>query len=201
MNDRTAREEEWRLIPRTPIEHRHVSGCAVLPSTLDLLEALPKGSIVAEIGVAEGKLTRKILDICRPRRLHLIDAWMSSRYADGLSIVSDSFKAEIAAGSVAVNRGASTDVLATFPDAYFDWVYLDTAHSFNVTWDELILCDTKVKSDGRIAGHDFCSGNPVTPVVYGVVQACHKFCVEHDWRYAFITLDVNGYFSYCLRRQ
>jgi len=196
---RAARQEKWQRIPRTQLEPSHVSGCSVLPSKVHLLHALPKGGVVAEIGVAEGALSTQILDICSPSRLHLIDAWEGERYADGLAVVTAKFAGEISSGKVILNRGRSIESLVTFPDAYFDWVYLDTAHSFTTTWNELRLCASKVKPGGRIAGHDFCTGNPVTPVVYGVVQACHKFCVEHSWRYEFLTLDPTGYFSFCLR--
>ena len=40
-----------------------------------LLEALPHGSVGAEIGVHEGGFSRKILRVVDPAVLHLIDPW------------------------------------------------------------------------------------------------------------------------------
>jgi hypothetical protein len=45
--------------------------------------------------------------------------------------------------------------LAKMPDAYFDWVYLDSTHTFDDTVQELELCRRKVKPEGVICGHDF----------------------------------------------
>lgn len=68
-----------------------------------------------------------------------------------------------------------------FEDSFFDWVYIDTDHSYCTTWNELLLCNKKVKPDGLIVGHGFCTGNVVTPVPYGVIEAVNKFCVEYNW--------------------
>ena len=38
-----------------------------------LLDKVPKGGTAAEIGVWEGQFSRRILEICAPDRLHLID--------------------------------------------------------------------------------------------------------------------------------
>ncbi len=94
----------------------------------------------------------------------------------------------------------STDVLKTFKDEYFDWIYIDTIHSFNITYAELMLSAQKVKRDGYILGHDFCTGNVITPVPYGVIEAVNKFCVEFEYRYRYLTLESHGHFSFCLQR-
>ena len=44
-------------------------------SRVDLLQFLPKGGVVAEIGVAEGGFSKKILNATSPQTLHLIDPW------------------------------------------------------------------------------------------------------------------------------
>lgn len=179
---------------------RHVQGSALLPTREHLLDALPKGGVAAEIGVAFGDFTAEILPRAAPSRLHLIDVWDSERYREGLRQIEEKFAAEITSGAIEVNKGMSTDVLATFSDAYFDWVYIDTDHSYNTTKKELLLAAVKVKSDGRICGHDFTSGNVITPVPYGVIEACNEFCVKQGWRYEYLTLEPHGHFSFCLAR-
>ena len=102
---------------------------------------MPKGAVCAEVGVAFGDYSAEIIARTTPSKLYLVDAWGSAR--------------------VEIRRGFSTVVLAALPDDHLDWVYIDTNHSFETTMAELTLCDRKVKADGLVAGHDFCTGNLV----------------------------------------
>ena len=101
-------------------------------------------------------------------------------------------------GRVAIRQGLSLDVLSSLPAQSFDWVYLDTVHDYETTAQELVACARVTKE--RIAGHDFCIGNPYSKLPYGVIQAVFEFCRTHVWRFEYITLDGSGYFSFCLRR-
>jgi SAM-dependent methyltransferase len=186
--------------PRTMLSLHHTENCRVLPNRSELLHRLPHGGVAAEIGVAFGDYTAEILAYNRPATLHLIDAWDLSRYNEGYERVTSRFADAIDGGQVQLHVGGSTERLADFADDTFDWVYIDTDHSYANSWNELVLCDAKVKRDGRICGHDFCSGNVVKPVVYGVVQAVNRFCVEYGWQFEFLTLEPGAHFSYGLRR-
>lgn len=186
--------------PRTNLSLHHTENCRLLPNRTELLHRLPHGGVVAEIGVAFGDYSREIMDFNRPAQLHLIDPWDLNRYNEGHERVKSMFGQEIASGKVQLHLGGSTDMLPTFEDASFDWVYIDTDHSYANTWNELVLCDAKVKRDGRICGHDFCTGNVIKPVVYGVVQAVNKFCVEYGWQFEYLTVEPDAHFSYCLKR-
>lgn len=106
----------------------------------------------------------------------------------------------LASGVAQILRGKSIDMLEAFPDEALDWVYIDTDYSFHSTFAELKIAASKVKAQGIIAGHDFCTGNVVTPVPYGVVEACAKFVVDFDWSYRYITLESDGHFSFALQK-
>jgi len=187
-------------LPRTHLKMLHTEECRVLPNRRQLLEKLPHGGVVAEVGVAGGDFSAEILARNKPAKLHLIDAWSSKRCAAQLDKVKSRFQSELKTGRVAITQGLSTDVLPTFPDHYFDWVYIDTDHSFETTLAELTLCHTKVKQDGRIAGHNFSAGNVVTPMPYGVIEACLKYCVDFGWRFEFLTVEFSGNPSFALMR-
>ncbi len=197
---RVARRTQVDAQPRPRLEACHTLGRVLLPDRLALLDRLPKNAVAAEIGVAQGDFSAEILARTQPRRLHLIDAWETERYSPGEAKVRRRFSREVASGQVRINRGLSTDVLGQFPPGHFDWVYLDTSHTYSTTAAELALCDGLIGAEGFIAGHDFCTGNVVKPVVYGVVAAVNEFCVTHRWRYDAITLESHGHFSFCLRR-
>jgi predicted O-methyltransferase YrrM len=184
------------IIPNLP--QTFFADCRVLSSRSDLLKALPQGGIVAEIGVADGDYSADLLTHNRPTILHLVDAWDSERYKRGVESVQSRFALEIASGSVRIHRGRSVDVLPKLDKKSFDWLYLDTSHTYADTSQELRLCVSLVKDGGRIAGHDFCTGNPYSTLPYGVIQAVYEFCIEYKWRFEYITLDGDGHFSFCL---
>ena len=186
-------------MPHCELTREHTHGCIVLPNRLALLEALPRNAVVAEIGVAKGDFSQSILELAKPSRLHLVDAWQATRYRSDQDEVQKRFAREMASGQVVVNRGISTEVLPTFEDHYFDWVYIDTNHSYETTAEELRICRKKVKPDGHIAGHDFCTGNVVAPLVYGVIEACFEFCLKDDWKFEYLAFAADGHFSFCLK--
>jgi hypothetical protein len=184
---------------RVALGPQHTAQGRLLPNREALLDVLPKQAVVAEIGVSSGDFTAQILDRCDVRRLHLIDAWEGRRYAGDLDVVQRRFAEPIARGVVAIDQGLSDTVLAAFPDAYFDWLYIDSDHSYEVTVRELDVCRRKVKPSGMIAGHDFCKGNILKRLPYGVIEAVNEFCVAANWTYAFLTLESHGHFSFCIR--
>lgn len=147
-----------------------------------MLAQLPKGAIVAEIGVWEGFFSGRIMEICQPATLHLIDPWlympefantgfgrkknehlMEQKWHDVVARFKDQ-------PQVKVHRGLSEVVLGGMPDGALDWVYIDANHNEPFIGNDLALCLAKVKHDGIIAGDDFNwqsdqSGAPVKHAV------------------------------------
>ena len=162
---------------------------------------MKKNSIIAEIGVDHGEFSKKILQICKPQKLHLIDLWGSERYHSGLrKLVEGKFRNEINKGIVEINVGLSTVVVNNFKDNYFDWVYIDTAHSYDVTKSELKKYRKKIKQSGFIAGHDFVIGNWNDRIRYGVIDAVYEFCVKNNWEFIYLTMDYKESISFAIRR-
>ncbi len=199
----TNSEEHRRSIksasPKVILEDCHVANCRVLPGRENLLDRIASGGVCAEIGVDDGDFTNEIIARCKPKKIHLVDAWSSERYRDQIHLVEKKFADQIAGGSVQLHVGKSTDIMRGFADQYFDWVYIDTDHTYLTTRDELVLSRLKTKPGGRITGHDFTSGNSIKPWPYGVIEACNEFCVLYGWEYEFLTLESHGHFSFCLK--
>jgi predicted O-methyltransferase YrrM len=196
-----ARSAQSARIPKVELEARHIANLRIVTDRKAFLEQLPKGGVVAEAGVDHGDFSAMILAITQPQRLHLIDMWSSKRYHGGLQdIVRDKFKKQIASGQVHIDLGLSTDVLQRYPDATFDWVYIDTDHGYVVTAAELELCRLKVKPGGIIAGHDYVTGNWDGGVRYGVVEAVHEFCVKYDWELILLTHETDRHLSFAIRK-
>ncbi len=194
------RQAMLQAMPQENLTAAHTANGQLLPDRAALLDRMPKGAIVLEAGVAEGDFSAEILKRTQPEKLHLVDVWDSERYGKSRGTVFDKFDQQISDGLVQIDEGLSIDMLPKYDDAYFDWIYIDTDHTYQTTADELALCDRIVKQDGRICGHDFCTGSIAWPVVYGVVQAVNEFCLSHNWQYEYVSLESNGHFSFCIKR-
>ena len=194
------REAKSGTFKDIPLKQRHVQNAQLLASRELLLEKLPQNAVVAELGVDKGDFSSLILEKCNPKRLHLVDAWGSSRYGETKrALVARKFEQQAAKGQVLISRGLSTDVVDEFDDNYFDWIYIDTDHGYQITYDELIAYLPKMKPDGVIAGHDYIIGNWNSHIRYGVMEAVSKFCNEHNFELIYVTTELSAYPSFAIR--
>ena len=187
-------------VPYILLQDQHIANLRTVLNRNALLAELPSNAIVAEVGVAEGAFSRRILDFSQPEKLFLIDAWDEARYTGLHTTVNDRLQAEIASGRVEIRRGMSTSVLPSFDDHTFDWVFLDTDHTYQTTRDELEICQSKVKPGGLICGHDYITGDWKMRNRYGVVEAVNEFCVKKGWEMVFVTHETHRHLSYALRK-
>lgn len=152
-----------------------------------LLSVMPKGGTVAEIGVWEGEFSHRILAVCKPAKLHLIDPWqfmpefrntcfgrlkneftMDDKFAEVQATFAHDARVEL-------HRATSEDALVTFADHSLDWVYVDGNHNEPYVSKDIALCLQKVKPCGVIAGDDFnwkafALGGPVRRAVEGALK-------------------------------
>jgi hypothetical protein len=147
----------------------------IIDTRLDMLRTLPKGGVVAELGVFVGDFADSIISECNPSRLHLIDKWegiVKCRNEEGIRRrvnLSEEYpriaKKYSMIAEVIMNKGSTTDVMGTFQDAYFNWVYIDAGHSYAAVASDIITSTRTVKPGGFICGHDY------SPRFPGVVRA------------------------------
>jgi hypothetical protein len=148
-------------------------------------------AVAAELGVLKGDFSRLIVGELQPERLHLVDPWYllgtewDWEHGDRSTIhalngVLQAFEGELAHGQVVLNIAYDQDFLATLPDAYFDWIYLDTTHAYEQTKLELQLLQKKVKPSGVIAGDDW-QPDPAHPH-HGVYKAVQEVIAEGKYQ-------------------
>ncbi|MEM8822766.1 MAG: class I SAM-dependent methyltransferase [Pseudomonadota bacterium] len=151
---------------------------------------MPKNAVCAEIGVWKGGFSKRILDTTQPKALHLIDPWMfqpefpgrwyggkvakAQEDMDGIfEGVREMFKDN---DVVHIHRDISAKALDSFPDNYFDWVYIDGNHHYEFVLEDLRLSLKKVKAGGFIAGDDYLWQPELD---YPVKRAVQEFIAEN----------------------
>ena len=195
------RINELKIIPKIKIKNKHTKNGIILPAREDLLKLLTKKGVIAEIGVDEGLFTEKIISITKPKKMHLIDIYNSTRYGQNKILkVKKKFLRKIKAGSLEINRSLSIKAAKKFKDNYFDWIYIDTDHSYSTTIKELYAYESKIKPNGIIAGHDYVMGNWAKSLKYGVIEAVAEFCVKKNWKIIYLTADFTENNSFAIQR-
>lgn len=159
--------------------------------------------IGAEIGVFKGDFSKLILLHAKPKKIHFIDVWWTlygdyfpdwGKYTNyGKLKTKDAYnqflkkiKPYRKQSDIEIHVGNDLEILNNFPNNYFDWVYIDSSHEFEHTYQELIILKDKVKVDGIIMGHDYIT-DPAH-IHYGVKMAIDKFIMEYN--YHIIYLDM-----------
>ena len=170
-----------------------------------LLQFLPRGGEVAEIGVANGDFSHEILTAVAPARLHLIDPWEHqdrADYAKDVSNVAEAdqegrfnavlarFCAEIDRQTVRVYRDYSDDAAVFLKDGQLDWIYIDGMHTEEAAYGDLITYQHKVKPDGFIVGHDYTNHVQAQQWNFGVVEAVNRFVRETGYEFVALTLEA-----------
>jgi hypothetical protein len=195
---------EIAKIPRhRQLAERQLQHLRGFSTRVDMIGSFGKGGSVAEIGVAAGAFSRRILDTAEPDRLFLIDHWKSGRHAHGffpkgkggqakddLAVVEEAFAREIATGRVKLLRGTSWEMASTLDDRSLDWVYLDAGHDFDSITRDLEAVLPKMKPGGIIAGHDYVRWGR-HGYRCGVIEAVTEVCMREDWGLVGLTFEAN----------
>lgn len=115
-----------------------------------LLRMVPPYAACCEIGVYEGVFSERILRICEPEWLYLIDPWKDK--PEQYKKVYNKF-----AGSDAVYifKGTSSEAESRLDNDFFDFVYIDGDHSYQGVRNDLCNYYPKVKKGGLLCGDDY----------------------------------------------
>lgn len=157
-----------------------------------MFSAFPKNCKIMEIGVFCGTFSDFIYNNLQPSELHLVDLFegmMFSGDQDGNNGVTvnlteqyEMLKTKYSNNSnVFVKKGTSSEILPTYPDDYFDIIYIDGDHSYFGSKLDLELSYMKIKNGGCICGHDYETNFRKTDHNYqfGIKQAVDEFCLNN----------------------
>lgn len=168
----------------------------------DMLKLIKPNSIIAELGVFKGEFTEKILEICKPKELVLIDLWFNtlidSGDVDGNNV--KSYNGEFLYNEVLhkFNKNENihiiknyTTYISNYPDNYFDMIYIDADHSYEGCIKDLLISYDKIKNNGYIMGHDYGQNLSKTKNIYnfGVPKAVDEFCIAKNQEITIKAMD------------
>jgi hypothetical protein len=155
------------------------------------------GGVGAEFGACHGINAMQMYHVCKPSKLYLIDPWFpivcfsngggqhlaansaicvdhSERFGGTYEgLVHSYFSSEIDSGAVELCKTTAYEWMLTIPDDSLDFVYIDTRHELEETYQELSEAKRVVKPDGIISGHDFMVFGP--PICDGVITPVLEF--------------------------
>jgi len=203
-----------KLSPAPELPDAYLKDARIVPERSAILPHVPKGGVVAEIGVGFGNYSRKILDIVQPSHFVAVDtfgldrrSWLGRQpYADILGGKShedfyrDRFSAEIDKGVVSLKKGFSVDVMEGFPDDQFDMIYIDANHTFESVKADLAVSARKIKDTGWLILNDYTVVDPLLLMPYDIVRAVHEFCLEEGWKIELFALHRFMFCDVALRR-
>ena len=159
-----------------------------------LLKMMPKRSVCAEIGVWKGEFSREILNIVKPRKLHLIDPWKyqtdfgqrlyGGAYAKKQQDMDDIYTGVVSLfkdnEDVVIHREFSDHAADAFINNYFDWIYIDGNHYYEFVKRDLELFYPKVKKGGFITGDDYLWTSPELKGDLPIKRAVDEFMVKYS---------------------
>jgi hypothetical protein len=198
-----------------PLCQEHVEGAVLYADRTRALEALPRGGVVAEIGVAAGDFSEAMLARLAPRRFDAFDlfrlhgadrcmGWSAAERFGGLShrrYYERRFAAEIATGIVHVHEGESSREMDKQPDSTYDVIYVDGDHRYEGVMRDAEVSARKLKSDGILIFNDYIIFDHELGVPYGIVQVVHELCVNRGWQVVCFALQNSLFCDIALRRR
>ncbi|MGD9740804.1 MAG: class I SAM-dependent methyltransferase [Bauldia sp.] len=149
-------------------------------------------AVGAELGVYKGGFGEFLLPHCR--KLYLVDPWfrLGGYWQSGLKQdarvdtvieILTVYREEISAGQVEVVIDWAKNFLRGIRDRWFDFLYVDSSHSYEQTLDELAAALPKMKSGGIITGDDY-DPDPASNQ-HGVYRAVNEFAAAHRLELVF----------------
>jgi predicted O-methyltransferase YrrM len=129
---------------------------------------------MAEVGVADGKsliyLAEAMRDAEKPCVIHAIDS-LAYGGQKQLQEILYNVRMSDAGGTIHLIPLDSLNASLEYPDQWFDFVFIDSGHTYELTKAEIRLWHRKVRDGGILAGHDMLGHTEVSKAVWEVLPS------------------------------
>lgn len=161
----------------------------------DLPNLIKPDSVGVELGVLEGGYSQILLDSGKFKELNLVDIFEGSvtsstdKHGNNLTLFNlpvlhkSVIKRFENNSEVLIHKTRSVDFLKSF-DGKLDFVYIDSAHDYSTTVQELELSYKLMSPGGILSGHDYASD--YWP---GVSKAVNEFAEKYSLKLYVTTED------------
>lgn len=180
----------------------------------ELLNLLPKQCTFVEVGIGLGLFSEKVIRVCLPRHFVAIDIFQSHLMKDIHGVPSEQFfggKTHVEfyrdkiAGIIPKDKstvlvGDSAEMLMSFPDGYFDVIYVDADHRYNAVVKDIAAAKNKVAVGGFLIMNDYILYDHVAKMEYGVIQATNEFMIAEKWRMKYFILNESMFCDVVLQK-
>lgn len=167
-----------------------------IPTRNTITDLIPNHSIGCELGVFCGDFSNTLINSKKFDTLYLVDTFegtVSSGDVNGyniktysgeelLKIVTQKFKDD---SRVIIEQSYSVKFLKTQKDSSFDFIYIDTVHTYDHLIAELVESNRIIKNQGLICGHDYHK-----QIFPGVVEAVEEFCKMYNYHFYLTIEDI-----------
>lgn len=122
--------------------------------------SIPSGGRACEVGVADGKSAIFLAEHCnlsirRDFTLFVVDNLAYGGTEQLKTILTNIYNSGLQNNFDTRGLGISSlDASCKFPDQYFDFIFLDSSHEYEMTKVEILLWWRKLKMGGILSGHD-----------------------------------------------
>jgi Methyltransferase domain len=180
-----------------------------------LLQCVPKGGRVAELGVYTGEHAALMLETVRCEELHLVDYWQyqprehipfpdTPAHFEALERVTRQYMGpdpnvtlercyqqavERFAGDprVTIHRERTAEAVAGFADGWFDLIYVDANHQYEYVLRDLLEYAPKLKPGGLMILNDHYDSAEGRDQNLGIVGAAAAFTKRSHFDYIALT--------------
>jgi hypothetical protein len=198
------------------LEAKHLSSPRLYADRRLMIEALSSPrKRVAEIGVALGEFSKALIDVFEPEKFVAFDVFevhlqetlwgrATSEIFQGLTHA-DYYSANLRTYSptkVVVEEGLSWERMATYPDKFFDLIYVDASHRYEDVVLDAAQSLRVIKDDGLLIFNDYIMYDHVLGEPYGVVPAVNELLASHpDWKVIGFALQKDLFCDIALARR
>ncbi|MFM8331983.1 MAG: class I SAM-dependent methyltransferase [Candidatus Methylumidiphilus sp.] len=184
-----------KFLDRAPVLPQYLlENCKVFSGRDTMLDSgIFNGGVWAEVGVDQGKFSKEIIVRAKPSRLHLIEIDTSKI---DRSIIGE----YIESGIATIHAGNSPTVLMSFPENFFDVVYIDGNHLYQGVKADIAAASNRIKPGGAMIFNDYAAWSPVSMSRCGVAKAVNEFINEMGWNVIALALQGTGYHDLAIRK-